>query len=74
RASTSLRFALPAPSDVRLAVFDALGREVALLAEGPHAAGPHAARFDASGLAPGAYVVRLTTADGSEARRLTVTR
>ena len=67
-------FALAASADVRLSVVDALGREVAVLADGPHAAGDHAASLDAGSLAAGVYVVRLR-GDGAHAvRRLTVVR
>ena len=59
---------------LRLAVVDVLGREVAVLAEGPHAAGPHAVTLDTSALAPGRYTVRLS-GDGVQATRpLTVVR
>jgi hypothetical protein len=44
---------------VRLAVFDLLGREVALLANGVMPAGEHSVRFDAKGLSSGAYICRL---------------
>ena len=67
-------FSLARAGAVRLAVYDALGREVAVLADGDRAAGAHRAAFDATGLAAGVYVVRLTTADGALVRRLTVTR
>ena len=58
---------------VRLVLYDALGREVAVLHDGPLAAGAHEVSLDAAGLAPGAYVVR---AEGVAAppTRLTVLR
>ena len=71
-AATTLSFTLPAPADVRLAVYDALGREVARPARGPFAAGEHAVRLDASGLAAGVYVVRLDA--GGAVRTLVLTR
>ncbi len=43
---------------IRVAVYDALGREVGTLHDGTLAEGEHALRFDAGGLAPGTYVVR----------------
>src|SRR5690606_33319247 len=44
---------------VTVAVYDALGRQVALLHEGPLAAGTeHRLAFDGSGLTAGVYVVR----------------
>lgn len=59
RSETTIRFALDAPSPVRLAVYDALGREVAILVDGEVAAGSHAQRFDGSALPNGVYLFRL---------------
>ena len=75
-AGTSrVRYTLAEAGAARLAVYDALGRRVAVLASGDHAAGPHAAPLDGARLAPGVYVVRLTADDGTaEAVRLTVVR
>ena len=72
RASTALRFELTESADVRLAIYDALGREVAVLADGSLAAGNHAVRFGTAGLPAGVYAVRLTTGDGVVASRFTV--
>lgn len=58
RTATALRFRLDAPADVRLDVFDALGRRVAS-ASGAYGAGEHAVPLDGRALAPGLYVVRL---------------
>jgi hypothetical protein len=71
RAAT-LSYALPEAEPVRLAVFDLLGREVAVLAEGVQPVGRHEVRL--SGLAAGVYVVRIETGDGEEVftRRVTV--
>jgi hypothetical protein len=44
---------------VKLSVFDILGREVATLVDGPMPAGSHSVTFDATGLASGIYLVRL---------------
>jgi len=69
---TFLDLALPAAADVVVTVYDALGRHVAMLAEGPRAAGLHALRFDARALAVGPYVVRAdVTTPGAPPRRLT---
>src|SRR5690554_103258 len=59
--STNIRFELPARSEVRLEVFDMLGRKVETIFSGPKAAGAHLISFDASGLASGVYIYRLTT-------------
>ena len=61
-------------------VYDALGRRVAVLHDGPLSPGVHDFAFDASALAPGVYVVqvRVTPSEGGAAwtdvRRVTVVR
>ncbi len=67
-------YALRAPGAVRLSVVDALGREVAVVAEGERAAGAHAARIDARRLPAGVYAVRLVAGDRRETVRLVVAR
>src|SRR5690606_39854215 len=74
RGTTQIRYTVSASSDVRLAVYDVLGREVAVLVDGRVEAGQHAATFDASGLAAGAYVYRLAAGNDVEVGRLTVAR
>ncbi len=60
---TTLGFTLPEPAAMRLAVYDVLGREVAVLAEGAHEAGRHTVPLDGSALPAGVYLVRLEVAD-----------
>jgi hypothetical protein len=67
---TVVSFQLPAVSEVRLAVYDLLGREVATLVNERRAAGSHSVRFDASGLASGAYFYRLTAGNFVQTRKL----
>jgi len=62
--STVLRYQLPEESDIRLSVYDLLGRVVAVLVHGKESAGQHSATFSASDapggmLASGVYFVRL---------------
>lgn len=72
--SATLRFTLAAPADVRLTITDALGREVAVVAQGERAAGAHTAAVDVSRLAPGVYVARLAAGAAVATRRLSVVR
>jgi hypothetical protein len=58
--STTLRFALPKEAAVKLEVFDLNGRRVFLAADRPFAAGFHTVAFDASNLASGTYLYRLS--------------
>jgi sugar lactone lactonase YvrE len=73
-ASTALSFTLTEPSDVRLAVYDALGREVARLADGPRLSGPHTVRLDGAALAAGVYVARLQVGGRTAAATVVRTR
>ena len=71
----AIDFDLAAPAEVTLEVFDALGRRVAVLADGASmAAGPHEVEFSAAGLAPGVYVYRLRAGGQVAARSMTVVR
>ena len=70
-ASTRLRFVLPEPALVRLAIFDMSGRRVATVIEGERrGAGAHEIPFDAAGLASGVYALRFSADDRTETRRL----
>ncbi|MGE5315833.1 MAG: phosphodiester glycosidase family protein [Acidobacteriota bacterium] len=52
---TVIGFALPQRAHVRIAVYDVLGREAALVTEGEYQPGRHAVAFDASHLPSGMY-------------------
>lgn len=71
---TTLVLDLVAEEHVRLAVYDALGRRVALLRDEVLAAGRHHLRLDASAWAPGVYLVRVQTDRGVVTHRLVRTR
>ena len=58
--STIISYSVSAKSTVRLAVYDLLGREVALLVNGQQPQGEYAISFDGSGLASGVYLCRLS--------------
>ena len=63
---------LPATDEpVRVELYDALGRRVALLHDG---AAPREVEVDARSLAPGLYIVRIASATGAQALRVTVAR
>ncbi len=68
--STNIRFSLPASSILHLAVYDMLGREVAVLANGMMAPGEHSVTFDAAGLSSGMYMYRLTSDGYSLTRKM----
>ena len=74
RGTATVRFELAAPGRARLALFDALGRQVAVLADGAVGTGEQTATVDAGRLATGVYVLRLQTERGAASRTLTVVR
>jgi hypothetical protein len=57
-----------------VALYDVLGREVAVLADGRYGAGRHALTLDAAALPVGVYVVRAQAGEASATRRVTVAR
>ncbi len=62
---TTIRFGMPESAQVRLMVYDVLGRPVRVLVDGTRAAGTHEVIFEAGDLPSGTYLVRLTTPKGS---------
>ena len=70
----TLTVEVPAATAVRVVVIDVLGRSVATLLDRPVEAGRYALALDASGLAPGTYVVQATAGGAAATRRLTVVR
>jgi hypothetical protein len=58
--TTTLTYQLPDAADVRLSVFDLLGRRVAVLVDDYQAPGNHSVIFDASRLPSGTYLYRIT--------------
>ncbi|MFA7332129.1 MAG: T9SS type A sorting domain-containing protein [Candidatus Delongbacteria bacterium] len=71
---TRLSFTLERPGAVRLAVFDLLGREVAVLVDGDCAAGARSVTLDAGALASGVYFARLEAAGHSTVVKLALLR
>jgi hypothetical protein len=72
--STTIRFALGGSVPTRLAVYDLLGREMAVVAEGTLGAGSHEYRFDASRLSSGMYFFRLTAGDFVSVKKMTLVK
>lgn len=74
RSSATVQFETGAAGLARLEAFDLLGRRVAVLADGVVTDAAQTATLDADALAPGVYVLRLTTEAGTLARTVTVVR
>ncbi|MEL6771233.1 MAG: FG-GAP-like repeat-containing protein [Bacteroidota bacterium] len=71
RNDATLALALPEAQAVRVALYDVLGREVALLHEGTTPAGTLTLRVDGARLASGVYVARAEGATFAATQRLT---
>ena len=72
RLSATIAYTLAAPSAVRLALYDVLGREVRLLDSGPKPAGQSAVAVDLGGLPSGLYTYRLLAGGQAATQRLAV--
>ena len=70
--STVIEYDLPSDMEVRLAVYDMLGRRVAVLVDEQIRAGRHSVIFDASNLTSGVYLYRLITGGEVFTRKLTL--
>ncbi|MBC8043306.1 MAG: T9SS type A sorting domain-containing protein, partial [Rhizobacter sp.] len=68
--STTIRYELAAPSDVKLNVFDVLGREVATLVNQRQSAGNYRVGFNASNLSSGIYFYRLQTGNFTQTKKM----
>ncbi|MDW8436854.1 MAG: alpha-amylase family glycosyl hydrolase [Chloroherpetonaceae bacterium] len=71
--STVIGYELPTTSDVRLEVFDVLGRKIATLVSARQEAGAHRVAFDASryALSSGVYFYRLQAGEFAQTRKMT---
>lgn len=68
--STNITFTLDEASEIKLSVFDLLGREIEVLQEGVKSAGQYTVQFNAEGLNSGVYMYRLSTESGTQTRRM----
>lgn len=75
RGELALSWSLPLETDAELALFDVSGRRVTTLHAGAAAAGPHVSRWDGRDArgqlaAPGLYLARLVTPQGTRSARI----
>jgi len=71
-AETAIDFNLPTDSNIRLEIYDVLGRKVETLAEGRYAAGSHKARWSADSYPSGTYFYVLTSNEATISKRMTL--
>jgi len=68
--TTTISYALPSASPVRLTVYDLQGRTVAKLVDGMRDAGVHEVTWDAMGFASGIYFCRIEAGEFEAVRKL----
>ncbi|MBK9097939.1 MAG: T9SS type A sorting domain-containing protein [bacterium] len=68
--TTTISFQLPEASYITLKVFDALGTEVATVAEGKYPAGVHEVNFNAEKLSSGLYLYRIISGSTELTRKM----
>jgi len=72
--STTIRFALPRASHVRLNVFNVAGERVATLIDSEAPAGYHTVKLDARGLASGVYFYKIEAGNFTETKKMVLLR
>ena len=70
--ATLISYQLAADSEVRLVVYDLLGREVASLVNEKKAAGFYTVSFNATNISTGVYFYKLTAGNFSEIKKMTL--
>jgi hypothetical protein len=69
--STEIKFGIKEASNIDLRIYDALGREVAVLINNQFmSAGSYNVKFNASNLASGTYIYRITTGVNTVSRKM----
>ncbi len=72
--STVISYQLPVASDVKLVVFDVLGREVATIVDGLEEPGHKSVEWNAGGVASGVYFYQLQARDFVQTLKLLLLR
>lgn len=70
----TVEYTLPERADVRVALYDVLGRRVATLEEGSKQAGRHRIQLERTGLSSGVYFGRLEAGGQTRTQKITVVR
>ena len=68
--STNISYGLPQTAHIEVKIYDMAGREVAQIVDGSQSAGYHTIQFDASSLASGVYIYRLTATSAEAAQNM----
>lgn len=67
---TSINYELNKHGRIKLAVYDALGREITVLVNETKTAGKHSVKFNAEGIPSGVYFYRIQTEDFTQTKKM----
>jgi hypothetical protein len=70
--STKIKFSLPVSDEIKLAVYDILGQEVAVLVNGFRNAGTYEVTWEASGLPSGIYIYTIQSSNTFITKKMTL--
>ncbi len=68
--STNIKFSIPESGDIKLAIYNIVGEEVAVLVNGFTEAGFYNVTFDATSLPSGVYLYKLQSANSVETKKM----
>jgi hypothetical protein len=74
QSQTTIEYELKEATDVRVSLYDALGREVAVLVDEQKSAGRFEANVDAGDLSSGVYFYRMEAGDFTATKKMTIVR
>lgn len=69
---TSLQFSIPKEKDIKLSVYDMLGKEVAVLFNGKLSAGEYKYTFDAAKLTSGIYFYKISSDEFNDVKKMSL--
>jgi len=72
--STLLSFDLRKTSNVKVEIYDMLGRRIATIADGVYDSGNHSVIWNADNLPSGLYFCKITTGDSAQTQKITLLR
>ncbi|MCP3683716.1 MAG: T9SS type A sorting domain-containing protein [bacterium] len=72
--STTISYAIPERSNVRLEIFNVIGQRIDVLVDDNQSTGEYAVTWDASNYSSGVYFYRLTTGNHAQTKRMTLVK
>lgn len=67
---TTINFDLPKPTDLKIVIFNSIGQEIQILANGRYEAGSYTVQWDASSLPSGLYFFKLESVNFTEVKKM----